>query len=337
MAKYTSKCQRCGLDGLAWGLRGGKWRLYPALECDGQFQPDMSELPHTCLSGMARPVPATASQPAVSTIAAVPATPAVSQPAKPARKVKVLGVNAPWYEVMPVAWEAGARKILLVGPPGTGKTHTSKQLFNCGPYEMTMHQGKEAMEVEGYWTTEANPTGGVLTKWNDGAAVKAMKDGHPLLINEISFCPEQIMGMLYALADDNPTLRLSSGEMVTAKEGYGVIMTDNDNVGVLKEAIIDRVEVVIIAKTPHPAAVEHLPSELRALTVNYFKGLPAEPWEFACSPTVRRVRAYHRLVMAGTMTPELCAQLVFGKSGAEIISALSTASRTDGVQVIDGR
>jgi len=118
---------------------------------------------------------------------------------------------------------------------------------------------------------------------------------------------------------------LPTGESVMAQPGYGVIATTNSNVTALPEAILDRFEAVLLAKEPHPASLEGLKESMSGAVANYFRALPADPWKWSGKPTVRRMRAYARMIPHITLAH--AGSLAFGTAGAEIESTLTTSGR----------
>lgn len=336
MAKYTSKCSKCGASDLAYNKdAAGKWALYPARNDGGEFVPDTSKPAHVCPSPAIIPVtvaaPAPVAAPIVSSSTSVQALAPVVK-----KRTKVLGVTASWEEVLLNTWLAGARRILAVGPPGTGKSTTARILI-ASEYagqqveEVTITRGTKVEELQGCWVLEDGKT-----SFREAAIPRAMRAGRAVVVNEVSHAQEEIIGLLYDIADDNACIALPTGERLRAKEGFGIIMTDNDNLGALPAAIADRIEVCILATTPHPATMATLPATLSNLSMSFYRALDVSPWEFVGEPTSRNVRNYHRLQQAGTMSDELCAKLVFGKAGKEMLSAMSTSGRGEVQSLSEG-
>jgi len=95
--------------------------------------------------------------------------------------------------------------------------------------------------------------------------------------------------------------------------------------------MLDRLEAVIVADLPHPAAVELVAKaectqakRLGAVMANFYKALPSTGYAFRGSPTLRKCRNLAQLLASG-MCEDVAAEVVFGKAGKEILSAMTTA------------
>jgi MoxR-like ATPase len=161
------------------------------------------------------------------------------------------------------------------------------------------------------------------TRWIDGPVTVAMRNGDAVLIDEIDRYSPECASLLYSLIDDKPHVSLPTGEFVEASDGYKVIMTTNESVETLPVAVQDRIEVIIVASTPHEAAIADMPDAGRDVCMRYYKVQPVRALKLA--PTVRRMRTFYRLLKNG-IPNEVAANLVFGAQGAqEVLSALTSA------------
>jgi hypothetical protein len=250
-------------------------------------------------------------------------TEAIATPKTTKKAADKLVANSPWYEVLTalidgVSKDGSLYRILLIGPPGTGKSTTAIHATDT-KHRVTMTEGSGVEDLIGMFQLRDG-----ATVWQDGPVTAAMRNGQPVLIDEVDHHSTEIGSLLYAILDDNPQIMLPTGENVIAQPGYGVIATTNSNVTALPEAILDRFEAVMIAKTPHPAALSGLDKPMTGAVENYFRSLPVDPWNWSGNPTVRRMRAYHRML---PFVNGHSATLAFGKAGAEIESALTTSGR----------
>jgi hypothetical protein len=233
-----------------------------------------------------------------------------------------------WYEIL--ADLEHASRIMLVGPPGTGKSRTSVEVSekrtngSQNVYRLTMTEGSGVEDLLGMFHLIAGET-----KWQDGPAVKALRQGATLIIDEVDRYSPEVCSLLYALLDDNPAVTLPTGEHVVAAEGYRVICTSNQSISVLPEPIMDRIEAVLIANVPHPSALQDLEKAEAAAVTNYYRGVTAAEWAWNGSPTVRRMRAFSKLTKGlkkeAQANKDIVADAVFGKSGKEVLSALTTS------------
>lgn len=225
-----------------------------------------------------------------------------------------LTLNSPWFELFE-AILPHVDRILLVGPPGTGKSTTAAQIAEC-KHRVTMTETTPVEHLLGQFQLIKGET-----VWIDGPVTKAMRNGEAILFDEIDRLSPEVASVLYELMDDAPHATLASGEEVTAKEGYKVILTSNEGIDMLPPAVQDRVQVIIPALTPHPASLAGIDSELSNLCVRYYSGLPKG--NHAMRPTVRRTRMMHSLVTKGIPT-DVAAFLVYGDAAREILSTLTS-------------
>jgi AAA domain (dynein-related subfamily) len=85
------------------------------------------------------------------------------------------------------------------------------------------------------------------TVWVDGPAVRALRYGKCLQIDEVNDCPAECQTMLYALLDDPAGVTLPNGERVEAAPGYCVVTTMNPTPEVLPHPIYDRFDIYLKA------------------------------------------------------------------------------------------
>lgn len=331
----TLACRFCGMAGLQWGETSDGYRMFEtSSNGDGTVSIDITRK-HTCghASSSARIEGTGAVTGEESSAPVSVASSSLIKPPNAPRKQSgmlsgMLGVTAAWFDVLEALLAADARRILIAGPPGTGKTTTSVNLLKS-KYRLTMTEGTGVEDMLGcFQLRKENPEDKTaVTIWADGPVPRAMSEGKGLLIDEVDKMGPEIQSLAYAVLDDHPEIMLPTGDVVTAVPGYRVLCTTNANIAVLPEAIIDRFDAALVAVQPHPAALEDMPPAERGACVNYFRSVSPESWLWSGKPTVRRMRSFVNLKKAGTMTDELAALCVFGRAGAEILSALTTAGR----------
>jgi nitric oxide reductase NorQ protein len=242
----------------------------------------------------------------------------------PLKLVTTVKENAPWFDLLKQltsSFTGGLLRVLLIGPPGTGKSKTSLVLTDT-PYRVTMTEGMGVEDLIGmYQLIKAE------TVWVDGPVVRAMREGKRILIDEVDHHPTEVGSLLYAFLDDSPEIMLPTGEKVTAMPGYGVIATTNSNVTALPEAVLDRFEAILPAIVPHPDALVQFSNDaMRSAVSNHFTHLDRTPWSWSGKPTLRRMAAFARL--KEVVGEGNAANLAFGSAGREVLAVMGTASRT---------
>lgn len=227
-----------------------------------------------------------------------------------------------WYTLLDTVKEDMPERILLYGPPGTGKSSYAAYAFGEDQVErVTLNEESSPEDLLGTWALK-----GGETVFIDGAAVRAMRRGVTLVVDEIDRAAVAVESTLHAVLDDKTIARITlpTGESVKPAPGYRVIATMNGAPTVLNEALLDRFDVVLHTRTPHPDIIKTVDSDARQLLVNFYKGLPDTP--FAPAISVRRVLAFCRL--RRVLDAEIAAQVVWGNNGAEVLSDIAASSVT---------
>lgn len=142
-------------------------------------------------------------------------------------------------------------RALFWGVTQTGKTTTLNNLL--GGEMITFHNGMPLDDVIGGLALVNGST-----KWVDGPALRAMRNGTPLIINEINDIPMEVKTFLYVLLDKKPIATLPTGEVVKAAPGYCVVGTMNPNPSVLPEPVFERFDIVFKVDTLSDGALEAL-------------------------------------------------------------------------------
>jgi MoxR-like ATPase len=122
--------------------------------------------------------------------------------------------------------------IALRGKTGTGKTflvrllarESEKQLVTLN---MTVNTSVD--EIKGRFVVHPMPDGRIGVKWIDSQLVKAMREGHWVVIEEANFMRDEVASVLYSIMDDRREVILDEheGEVIKAHPDFRIFLTMN--------------------------------------------------------------------------------------------------------------
>jgi hypothetical protein len=168
--------------------------------------------------------------------------------------------------------------VLLFGRPSTGKSYAGQRL---GGYAITIHDGTPADEIRGHFVPNGN-----AFSWHDGVALRAWREGVPLIINEIDKGSDEVKSILHVICDNPETAKLTlpTGETVRPHSGFRCVATMNGQPEDLAEALRSRFPIRLQVDEPHPKALQKLPADLRdmarnmAMTPDEDRVIPLRAW-----------------------------------------------------------
>ncbi len=167
-----------------------------------------------------------------------------------------------WPLVEQVLASEIVNRVYLFGPPGIGKTFVAyhKGRIQRGLYAVTLTQEMPFSELRGSYL----PKGGEFP-WVDGPAVKAMREGARLVLNELSHASDDALAFLYPVLEtpESARITLPTNETVRPADGFSVVVTDNEPPDALPAALRDRFDAFLEVREPHPEALETLSEPLR--------------------------------------------------------------------------
>jgi MoxR-like ATPase len=229
---------------------------------------------------------------------------------------------AEFYDVI----NAGIDRVILFGPPGTGKTYAGLNVgvANAGAYRLICSEDMTAADVTGHWMPSANGS----WNWVNGAAVKAWEGdgvhGGRAVADEIDRASGDVLSLLLAMFDTVDSARWEhpvTGRYITPREGFSVVMTTNlEQMRDLPTALRDRFPVQIRINTPHPAALQVLSPELRLAAAQ------SADADLRRRFSVRSFMAFDQL--RHKLGLEYAAKLIFGDCAGDIIDAISVSEVT---------
>ena len=208
-------------------------------------------------------------------------------------------------------------RILLYGPPGTGKSTWAQTAF-AQVERVTLHAQMPPEDLIGSIALVASQ-GGTNTVWQDGPAVRAMRRGCALVLDEIDQHSPELRCALHAILDDKSIagITLPTGERVEPAVAFCVVATTNADPSTLPEALLDRFDLVLLADKPAPALLERLPRGFASVLNRAYDRQQVARWTPAVS--VRSILALTRLADSTGM--DRAAELLFGESGVDILAS----------------
>lgn len=223
-----------------------------------------------------------------------------------------------WQDVEDVL-AAGVNRLILFGPPGTGKTYAGLTLgsTDAGAYRVACTEDMTEADITGCWMPNANGT----WAWNSGKAIRAWEgdgvNGGRLVLDEIDRANGDIESLLLAMTDTVESAKWEhpeTGRTVRPRDGYSVVMTTNlEQMGDLPTALKDRFPVAIRINQPHPAALMALPEDLRAPAAAAADANPGRRFS---------IRTFQQFAaLRGELGIERAANLLFGSVADDIIDA----------------
>jgi len=127
-------------------------------------------------------------------------------------------------------------------------------------YSVTLTDEMPCDALRGHYIVQGN-----TFVWQDGPAIRAMREGAVLIINEVDLAGPDVEAFLHELLDNRAScnITLPNGEVVTPAAGFKVIATMNGVPGDLRDALASRFPVTVEINEVHPNAVKSLSADLQ--------------------------------------------------------------------------
>lgn len=131
------------------------------------------------------------------------------------------------------AWDTGAlprKNLLLNGPTGSGKSSLIEQYaarMNREVIRVGCHGRMEFQDLIGSQKLTRDDQGAVVTSYQDGPLVMAMRRGAILLLDESNFLSPAVVGGLNGVLDEAPLMNSDTGELIRPAAGFRIAATGN--------------------------------------------------------------------------------------------------------------
>jgi len=229
-----------------------------------------------------------------------------------------------WHAQLPLILSAGLTRILLHGPPDTGKSTTPRKWAEAQGkpvFQLPCSRDQGLEELLGQFTLSDG-----ATKYVKGPIPKAMESGGLLICNEFDMRNPAHDSIFHSLLDDPEICEiiLANGSVIKPAPGFTVVCTTNAAPGAFTPALLRRWEVKLYCGTAHPEALKTLP-ENQGKFLSNLQGAQKVP-ELRFEFCVSSFRAAAKLAANG-IEQRAALSVVFGETAAaELESALASVS-----------
>lgn len=163
-----------------------------------------------------------------------------------------------WQHTLAALVSAGARRIYVSGPPGTGKTTFGAQLLGQGAERVAIHRELSAQELCGHFINRNGDT-----TFHEGPLTRSVGERSNLLLDELPEATGSALDFLRAVCDDSqmPTMLMDGRRMKLSHPGT-IIGCGNLPVSRLPAPLADRF-ISVYAAEPTEALSAHIAARVR--------------------------------------------------------------------------
>jgi len=183
--------------------------------------------------------------------------------------------------------------IFMYGPPGTGKTALVEAAFGEDLITVVLTGDTDELALIGQFVPDPVSE----YRWVDGPLLRAVKEGKPILLDEIGVADPKVLTILYGLMDGRAELVVTLNPeigVVKAADGFYIIGATNPNApGVnLSEALLSRFPIHVEVTTDFKLAELKLGVQEEIVNVARNLNSRVEMRELDWAPQMRELLAF---------------------------------------------
>lgn len=185
--------------------------------------------------------------------------------------------------------------ILMYGMPGTGKTAAGEGAFAEDVIVFSGTGDTEVADLVGAYVQMPDGT----YRWIDGPLLVAMKEGRPLLVDEIALIDPKVLAILYAAMDGRGEILVTANPdigVVRAEPGFYVLGACNPNApgAQMSEALLSRFPLQFEVGTDYELARKlGVPPKMLTVAQNLQKRV--DKGELGWAPQLRELLSFMKI------------------------------------------